>query len=86
MERVAFEFCQLTNSLSICSGEKESSLTQNNVNSINKTHFNLFSNSLFVFIKGNKKAKRNVGENDARAVPHVFELESTSNDGRFERA
>ena len=33
MERIAFEFCQLKNSLSICSGEKEDSLKQNNVKS-----------------------------------------------------
>jgi hypothetical protein len=31
LERLAFEFCQLKNSLSICSGENKDVIAQNNV-------------------------------------------------------
>ncbi len=34
LERIAFEFCQLKNSLSICSGDAADSSKQNNVNLI----------------------------------------------------
>ena len=42
VERVAFEFCQLRNSLSICSGENKESMSQNNVRFENLNSINHF--------------------------------------------